>query len=116
MKIILDQKINLTDICGRAGWHHATAVEALKAEGIGQKEAETFIDYAFECKAKKHRPPRPEAYLADLAKRVFVPSLADSAQVSVSLDAQTIDTLRRLGKGNLSAGVRLAASRVRGGQ
>lgn len=116
MKIILDNKTDLTDVCGRAGWHHATAVDALTQLGINQKDAETFIDYTFECKAKKHRPPRPEAYLADLAKRVFVPSLADSAQVSVSLDAQTIDTLRRLGKGNLSAGVRLAASRVGGGQ
>lgn len=116
MKIILDNKTDLIDICQAAQWHHATAVEALTQLGVDRKDAEAFTDYAFECEARRGRPPVPAAYLGPLAGRVTVPGQSDRQQVSVTLDKTTVKTLRKLGKGNLSAGVRAAARRAGGGK
>ena len=46
-RLILDAWIDLTGICDDAGWHSASAIDALTELGIAARDAECFIDFAF---------------------------------------------------------------------
>ena len=46
-RLILDAWIDLTGICDAAGWHNASAIDALTELGIDTRDAECFIDFVF---------------------------------------------------------------------
>jgi len=46
-RLILDAWIDLTGICDDAGWHSASAIDALTELGIDTRDAEAYIDYVF---------------------------------------------------------------------
>jgi len=45
--LILDGWVDLTGICDDAGWHSASAIDALTELGIDTRDAEAYIDYVF---------------------------------------------------------------------
>ncbi len=45
--LILDGWVDLTGVCDDAGWHSASAIDALTELGIDKRDAECFIDYVF---------------------------------------------------------------------
>lgn len=47
----IDGRIDLTGVCEDAGWHLATATEALRGLGLDWRDAEAFADFAFAEKA-----------------------------------------------------------------
>ena len=46
-RLILDAWIDLTGICDDAGWHSASAIDALTELGIDTRDAEAYIDFVF---------------------------------------------------------------------
>lgn len=46
-RLILDGWVDLTGICEGAGWHLASAIDALTELGIDKRDAEAYADFAF---------------------------------------------------------------------
>lgn len=47
MDWMLDEKINLYQICNQAKWNRHNAIEALTRTGVEKTDATAFIDFAF---------------------------------------------------------------------
>ena len=45
--LILDGWVDITGVCEDAGWHNASAIDALTELGIDTRDAEAYIDFAF---------------------------------------------------------------------
>ena len=45
--LILDAWIDLAGICDDAGWHSASAIDALVELGIDKRDAEAYVDFVF---------------------------------------------------------------------
>lgn len=43
----IDEKIDLTQICKDADWHHATVIDALIASGLDKQDASAFVEFIF---------------------------------------------------------------------
>ena len=64
MNWIIDNKINLTEICEAENWHLASVRKRMEGEGIDARDAEAFAAFAFADEATV-RDDAPEDLVTD---------------------------------------------------